>query len=100
MQSEFIERRIVTGLIVSTDYVRQVSRFWTDDALESPELRKVARWCLDYFIKYDRAPERDVESLYLAALQRDELGRAEAELVEEILTRISDEFDRVESFNS
>ena len=100
MPGEFIERRIVTGLIVSTDYVRQVSRFWADDALESPELRKVARWCLDYFGKYDRAPEKDVESLYLAALQRDELGRAEGELVEEILSRISDEFERAGSFNA
>ena len=101
MRSEdFIERRIITGLIVSSDYVRKVAPFWRDEFIESPELRRVARWCLDHFEQYDRAPERDIEALFMSALKAESVGKAEAELIEVILTRISDDFDRADVFNS
>ena len=39
---EFIERRIVTGMIVSTDYLQRIQKFWNPALLESPELKIVA----------------------------------------------------------
>lgn len=100
MSGDFIERRIVTGLVISTDYGRRVRGFWRDEFLESPELRRVARWCLDYLEKYERAPEKDIESIYMGALRSEALGRAEAELIEGALSRISDEYERADVFNS
>lgn len=100
MRADFIERRIVTGLVVSTDYAGKVAAFWRDEFIESPELRTIARWCLDYHTKYGRAPEKDVEGLFVDAVRADRIGRGEAELVEEVLTRISAEYDRAEAFNS
>src|SRR3984957_14933080 len=91
---DFIERRIVTGLIVSTDYARRVASFWQDDFIGSAEMRRVARWCLDYLAKYDRSPGHDVRSLYMTALKTDQMPRDEAELIQLLLERISDEFDR------
>lgn len=95
-----IERRIITGLIVSTDYLRRVSPFWSDDLIESPDMRRVARWCLSYFEKYQRAPDRDIEQIFLSAVDSERIPKAEAQLIEDVLEVVSDEFDRGEQFNS
>lgn len=94
------ERRIVTGLIVSDDYVRRVSRFWQDDLLLVPELRRVARWCLDHFERYGKVPDRDIGDIYMAALRSESMGKAEAEYISGVLTYISDEYGRGDQFNS
>ena len=39
---QFIERKIVTGLVVSQDYIQTVRLHWNDELLESPELRRIA----------------------------------------------------------
>ncbi|MBU6429697.1 MAG: hypothetical protein KGR26_11840, partial [Cyanobacteria bacterium REEB65] len=100
MRTDFIERRIVTGLIVSTDYARRVTGFWRDEFIESPELRMIARWCLDHHARYGAAPVRDIESIYMSNLNAGRLPKGEAELIEEVLKRISHEYERAEVFNA
>jgi hypothetical protein len=95
-----IERRIITGLIVSADYLGRVAPFWDDDLIEASEFRRIARWCLDFYAKYDRAPDRDVEQIYLAAIRDESIPRAEAELIEDVLTAVSDDYERGDQFNS
>lgn len=100
MSDSDIERRIVTGLIVSTDFVRRVSSFWRPDFLEAPELVKIAEWCLDYFEQYNQAPTRHIEDIYMRELKGNRLAKAEAEFMERILSRISDDYERGEAFNA
>lgn len=95
-----IERRIIVGLIISTDYLRRISSFWSDDLVESLELRRIASWCLAHFGTYGRAPDRDIEQVYLDAIRRESLPRAEAELIEGVLSSVSDEYGRGEQFNA
>jgi hypothetical protein len=95
-----VERRIITGLIVSADYLRRVAPFWDDDLLEGPEFRRIAGWCLEHFAEYHRAPDRDIEQVYLDAIRAESVPRAEAELIEDVLTAVSDEYDRGDEFNS
>lgn len=98
---EFVERRIVTGLIVSAEYARRIAPFWRDDYIGSSEMSRVAGWCLDYLERYDRVPGRDIQSLYMDALKFDQMARDEAELIQVLLERISDEFERsdADAFN-
>ena len=98
MSEEFIERRIVTGLIVSTEYTTQIQRIWDPRYLESPELKMMAGWCMDYFEKYRIAPNKDIESIYTTQLQSG-LDKERAEFVEMILESLNDEFERQEQFN-
>lgn len=98
MSEEFIERRIVIGLIVSTEYTEQISSIWDPEYLESPELKMMAGWCLDYFEKYRTAPHKDIESIYTEQLQTG-LDKDRAEFVELILTSLNDEFERQDQFN-
>lgn len=99
-QDEFIERQIIVGLIVSTEYHQRVQRFWDPTLLESPELRTVAGWCTDYFEAYEIAPDRNIESIYMEQLQDGNLTKHDAIYIEEVLTDLSDEYGRDELFNA
>ncbi len=97
---EFIERRIVTGLIVSREYCDRVQQIWDPSYLESPEVRKVASWCMEYFKKYRRAPDEDIEAIYMEHQQAGELTKAESQYIERLLAGLSEEYGRAEQFNS
>ncbi|MDE2138826.1 MAG: hypothetical protein KGJ68_15455, partial [Gammaproteobacteria bacterium] len=100
MSDSDIERRIVAGLIVSDEFAGRVRPLWRDDLVESPEVVRIARWCTDYFDRYGRAPGRHVEDIYMRELRADRVPKAEAEIIERILARISDDYERGEQFNA
>jgi hypothetical protein len=90
---EFIERRIITGLIVSTDYIQQVYPIWQPRLLESPTAKILASWCIEYYDSYGKAPGRDIEGIYTQKL-REGLSKDRAEWIEDVLADLSDDYDR------
>ncbi len=89
-----IERRIVIGLIVSDTYIKEVSRIWDARILQSQMAQTLAGWCIEYFEKYEKAPGKDIEGIYLQKLKAG-LNKDVAEDIEEdILPDLSDEYDR------
>lgn len=99
-EQEFFERRIITGLVVSRDYLSRVARIWDPGLLSSPELCIIATWCFDYFKMYNRPPDTDIQSIYMEQLQNNTLSTAEGEYIELLLTSLSDEYGRDAKFNS
>ncbi len=99
-EQEFLERRIITGMIVSKDYLDRVQRFWDSTLLESPELRTIADWCMEYYRKYNRAPDANIESIYMTALKEANISKSQGEYIEELLNSLSDEYGRDTRFNS
>ncbi len=95
---DYMERHIVTGLIVSDEYIERVSAFWDPLLLESPELRQVAGWCMDYYDKYHKAPDTTIEAIYMDKLPS--LQKADAQYIEGVLESLSDEFGRGAQFNA
>lgn len=99
-EQEFLERRIVTGLIVSKDFIDRVQRFWDSSLLESSEIRLIADWCMDYYRKYNQAPDSNIESIYISALKKSSISKSQAEYIEELLNSLSDEYGRDTQFNA
>lgn len=96
----FFERRIVTGMVISKEYLERIQRFWDSSLLESSELKMISDWCMDYFQKYQRAPDSNIESIYINALKQGFLSKASAQYIEELLTSLSDEYGRDTQFNA
>jgi len=90
---EFIERRIVTGLIVSTEYHQITSPFWNSQLLTSPTARLMAGWCVEHFLKYHSAPGRDIEGIYTHRLKAG-MDPDKAQDIESILSGLSEDFER------
>lgn len=96
---EFIERRILTGMIVSKAFIDRIHKFWNSSFLESPEIRKIAKWCLEHYRKYGDAPDENIQAIYMAELSANHLSKAEASYIEEVLSGLSDEYGRGTQFN-
>jgi hypothetical protein len=97
MTDDFIERRIVTGFIISTEFIQEVSRMFKMDFLTSSTARLLSQWCLEHFQQYSKAPGRDIESIYMRKL-RDGMPKNRAEDIEEILSGLSRDYER-QQFN-
>lgn len=93
-----IERRIVTGMIVSDEFIREVSKIYDSRYIQGPALQRVAAWSMEYFDKYERAPFRDIEGIYYEKLKKG-INKDLAEKIEEdILPELSEEYEQ-EHFN-
>lgn len=99
-EEEFLERRIVTGLIISSDYHDRIQRVWNPALLESPELRTIADWCVEHHRKYKKAPDTNIQSIYMDQLKAGRLSKSDAQYIEALLSDLSDEYGRDSQFNS
>lgn len=97
MTDQFIERRIVTGLIISTKYVDRIRKNWSSKLLESKAARKIANWSLEFYDRYREAPREEIESIFLEKTKN--LSKGEVEDIEDILASLSDEYERQDKFN-
>ena len=97
-QKEFIERRIVTGLIVSDAYIAKVSEIWDPAYIVSESALIISKWCLWYFSKYGKAPGREIESIYMHEESKLSKDLSE-EIKNDILPSLSDEYVRGAKFN-
>jgi hypothetical protein len=92
------ERDIVTGLIVSTDYLKAIRSMWDINLIESVSAKRIALWCWEYFEKYNKAPQKQIEGIFFSKMKESKLSREVAQDMEEILNSLSEEFDE-DTFN-
>lgn len=85
-----IEKRILTGMIVDTQYLRDVSMFLKPNLFKVDYIRKIVSWILEYYKAYKQAPNRDFESIFYAKAEK--LKSIEKEIMEEFLQEISDQY--------
>ncbi len=93
-----LERKIIIGLITSTEFTQQIRPAWDSQLLESKMARRLAHWCLEYFDKYNRAPGKDIEGIYFQKLEAGLPKDIAEEIEEDILPSLSDEYSK-EQFN-
>jgi len=93
LDQQWIERRILTGMILSTEYLQELAKTYKPALIESSSIKVVAGWCLSFFEKYNRAPGKDIEGIYNAKLKAG-LNKDRAEAIEDILSGLSDEYGR------
>lgn len=94
---QFIERQIVVGLIVSTEYFSKIRQFLQLKYLKSSTARVLGRWCIEFYDEFNKAPGTIIESVYYEHLETDNLDEAFAEEFEEdILPELSDLFEKGE----
>lgn len=91
-----IENKIVTGAIVSTEYLKSVRMIYNADLIAVPFVKTVMQWCLDYYAQYEHAPERHIADIF-EAKRRNGLPEEQANLIEDFLAGLSDEYEHAEA---
>lgn len=76
-----IERRIVIGIISNTEYCEKIRDIWNIRFLESTSAKLIARWAWEHFLKYNKAPGREIETIYYSKIKE---GRIQKDIAEEI----------------
>jgi len=82
------ERALITNLIVSTEFCREIVPVFHPKTLKTPYAVEVGSWVVEYWNHYKTAPLKDIQSIYLAKKTqfRDE---ETAESVADFLTNLS-----------
>jgi hypothetical protein len=94
-----IERKIIIGLITSTEYCQKIKDYWKPYFIESATAKQLALWIWEYFDKYQKAPGKDIESIFYSKVKKDKIQKAIAEEIEEdILPNLSEQYTN-EEFN-
>lgn len=88
-----IERKILIGLISSTQFLKEIKDDWKDEYMESSTAKTLARWCWTYFNKYNKAPMRDIDIIFTKKLKKG-IDEDLAEDIEEILHGLSEEYEQ------
>lgn len=96
---EFFERKLLTAMITSSEFLERAMPVLDLTLLESPELAQVGRWCVDYFQKYNKAPGRAIQDIYMKELKNDKLPKSTAEYIEEMLSDLSEDYEQQQDFN-
>lgn len=91
-----VEKAITTGMVVSTQYLKDVRAIYAPDLLAIPYARIVAQWCLDYYERYAEAPGRYIGDIF-ESHRRNGLAADQAELIEDFLAGLSDEYEHAEA---
>ena len=87
---EIIERKIVIGLITSTQYITEVAKLKKLEYLDSSSARLLSSWCFKYYNEYNTAPGKEIESIFAEKI-RNGLREEQIEDISNILSSLSDE---------
>jgi|GEM_PF-6425675 len=94
-----IERQICTGLIVSEQFIREIKPILKPYSFQIPFTRTIADWCLEFFAKYGKPAGRNIQDIFIEH-RKSGLDPNTAELIEDFLTGISDEYENSAGFNA
>ena len=91
-----IERHILIGMIVNTNYLAYISTKIDKTDLRNNYASTVAGWCLDYFKKYGQAPGKTIQEIFDLHNRKEEVQEDEVDMIEKLLEDISNEYSNGE----
>lgn len=87
-----IEKRIVTGLIVSTEYLREAYSLINLEYFRNEYAKTITTWCLQFFDNYEEAPFKEIKGIFTDYIEAQKLDPAEAEIIKLLLQEISKKY--------
>jgi len=92
-----VEKRIITGMIVSKEYMQSIYPLINFAYFKSSFTKRVAYWCYDFYGAYEEVPFDDIQSIFdkKTAKLKDE----EAKLISKLLVRISKRYAQDKGLN-
>ncbi len=93
-----IERKIAIGMIISTEFLTKINDILDMEWIQSTDARILMTLCNKFFLRYEKAPGKNIETLFYKRVQKGKIPEKNAEIIEEILESLSEEYTR-EDFN-
>lgn len=93
------ETLILTGMVVSDRFLREVQTVLNVRQFKSSHSRKVAKWCLEYYDENEKAPGVHIQDIFNLKSETGQIEDDELQMIGRTLARISSEFERADNFN-
>lgn len=91
------EKRIITGMIVSKEFLQDISAFLNLSYFKNTFAKRIASWCLEFYYQYGKAPFYDIQNIYEA--EKRNIEESESEIIAKILEDASERYKVSEKFN-
>jgi len=88
------EKRIVTGMIVSTEFMQAIKPIYSLDYFKNSYLKTVAEWVDIFFEEYGKSPFLHIKDIFEA--ESHYLDENDVEMIEMLLGDLDDKFDEGE----
>jgi replicative DNA helicase len=92
----YTEKRILTGMIVSTEFMSILNPVIQINYFQSNYGRTVAKWCVEFYEQYEQAPFDHIQDIFD---QRSSELNEEADLVKALLSDISEKYENNAGLN-
>lgn len=92
------ERQFVVAMIVSEEFLSQITSFWEASLFQSRDLARIGDWSIKYFHKYHKAPGTHIEAIFSRWVEKTDDQDA-IENIQSLLESLSGEFDSGPSLN-
>lgn len=87
----YTEKRTITALIVSTEFLQQVEHLIQFTYFQSHYTKTIAKWCMEFYEVYGKAPFENIQDIYEQRI--GELKEEEADLVKYLLLDINKKYE-------
>lgn len=92
------EDKILTAFIVSSKFCKEVFPITNLEYFQTDYAKKIIEWTKEYFDKYQTCPDRQIKEIF--NYHKSDLKEADAENIGLFLTKLSDQYETDEKFNS
>jgi len=93
------EDKIITALVVSKEFLSQARTIIDVELIPSPHFKQIAKWCLHYFEKYNKAPGENIVNIYNRWSDKGKARDEDMEAVSDVLESLSGKYEQDESLN-
>ena len=85
------EKRIIIGLITSSNFIQQILPIFQLDYFVNSYLRTIASWCVSFYEEHERAPYKHIQDIYEA--EALSLKESDGELIQDLLKLLTEQYD-------
>ena len=88
------EKEIITGIITNTQYLKEIQQIYSPDIFQISYAKIIVRWCFDYYTKYNKAPDSNIQGLYEGYLNSQNADETQVELIGKFLSNLSEGYEK------
>lgn len=94
-----VERQILIAMIMSKEFLGQAYPIFELKLVEARHFKRIAKWCLDYYRQYKKAPQKDIESIYRGWIESVDPSEDQIEATHDFLDRLSSQYEKQYDIN-
>jgi hypothetical protein len=98
-----LERSVLIGMITSSTVLRSLSQHWPtkgEGLFSSSWSNLLAKWSVDYFNKYGKAPNKRIETMFLKWQESNTADKDTQKLLSSFLSGLSKEYSQAGKINA